>query len=263
MGNNVRQSKREENDLIREHDDFKSNRLMILMVSATALVVALLLMKKNIGNFEPIFILNVLLYVRIALGVIFAASLAFFIVKRRKLSDESGKYISSSVILGVSALLLIVSLVFEYIRTNGAVLFIISAFLLYFLYCFYARDFFWYSVFTVVCAGLMYSCSLATTIGLLKNVIKVSMKGFAFVIPMLVVLALIMLRRSGGIIEFRGKKIRLIRPGYNYYPFFCAAAVSIAGSIIIILFPSLLIYGLIALFAFYLLFAIIYTVKMI
>ncbi len=263
MGNNIRQTKKESNELLRDKEDFKSNRLMMLLVAATLFIVSLLLAKKNIINAEGIIIINALLYIQIAAGILFAAALVFFIIKKIKKHDEEDKYFKSSVLLGIAALILIIALLFKTILINGSVLFVIVAFLLYFLFCFYARDFFFYSVFTVLISIFMYLNSLYVSGGILKEIVKVSLRGISIVIPVLVIIGAFVLYRNGGYISFRNEKILFMKPSYKYYPFFITAVIAIASCILIMLVHTSLIYTLIVLFAFYLLNAIIYTVKMI
>ena len=64
-------------------------------------------------------------------------------------------------------------------------------------------------------------------------------------------------------IQCKGKKIRLMKPGYLYSPFAAIAAVTLLGAVVAILAGSLMSYALIVLATAYIIIAIAYTVKMI
>jgi len=245
-----------------KREDFLSNRIMIVFVTLTVLIVTLLLLRKNNNNFEASLITGPLLGIRIGLGVLFAASVGYFAYKKKSHADESFKYFNSSFLLGCAAVLFVVSLVFPYILTLGTVVVLIAALLLYFLYCFYAGDFFAYSVMTAIGSLFIYASSLGVTAGAVKGIVKFAAKGCAVILPVIVIIALFVLRSSNGDIQLKGKRVKIMRPGYNYYPFFVGAVITFAGSLASLFFAPAMLYAQIVLFVAYIVIAIIYTIKM-
>lgn len=245
-----------------KRDDFLSNRIMLLLIALTVIIVTLLLLRKNNNNFEAGFIIGPLLGFRIGTGVLFAAAAVNFIIKKNAKTDESFKYFNSAFLLGISVVLFVLMLAFPYVLTIGTVIGLIGALLLYFLYCFYQRDFFVYASLTCVGSLLIYFSSLGITAGTLKSIVKVAGKWLAVILPALFIIALLLLKKSDGSVVIGGKTVKLMRPGYNYYPFFVCSAITLAGSALTIIIGAAMIYAQIALFAAFIVIAIIYTIKM-
>lgn len=244
-------------------DDFLVNRLMFLVVAATALIVILLLLRKNNSSFEAQFIGNVLDYIRLGTGLLFAAAVIYFIVKRIQHADESMIFFGSPILLGTASVLFGIAVMFTWLLVIGTVIFIISALILYFIFCFYQRDFFWISITAAAGSLFIYAGTFGVTAGLLKNIFKAAFKYSAVILPLIFIIGMILLRRAGGCVIINGKKVRLMKPEYKYYPFFVILAMTLIGSVSTMLLPAAMIYSVAALLAVYLVIAIVYTVKMI
>lgn len=247
---------------IAERDDFLSNRMMALLITVTTLIVTMLLLKKNNNHFEAQFIIYVLPYVRLGLGLVFVASFIYYIIRRRQKIDDSMKFFGSPILLGSASLLFGISLMFTYLLVIGTVICFIAAILLYFIYCFYQRDFFWFSIITAAGAALLYASSLDPTSVMLKNIVKTAAKVSAIILPVIFIIAILVFKRADGCIMLRSRNIKIMKDEYRYYPFITAAAITLAGSVAARFFLGTMIYSMVLLFAAYLLIAIIYTVKM-
>lgn len=245
-----------------KRDDLLANRMLVLMVAVTFLIVVMLLIKKNNPTFEAVFILHALNWVRIGFGVLFAAALVNYIVKRRNNADESGKLINSSLLLCGASTLLVISLLFTKLLTTGCVAVLLAAAVLYFIFCFYQRDFFWYTVMTYCGALLIYLASLRLGGGTIKTIAKIVGKCAAFVLPVIVMIAVLVIRSRLGSLTIGGKKRRIMRSGYLYYPFIVCPAVTIAGAALSMFIPAAMVYAVVAMFAVFLIIAIVYTIKM-
>lgn len=248
---------------IAERDDFLSNRMMALLITVTALIVTLLLLKKNNNHFEAQFIIYALPFVRLGLGLVLIASFIYYIVRRRQKIDDSMKFFGSPILLGSASLLFGISLMFNYLLVIGTVICLIAAILLYFIYCFYQRDFFWFSIITAAGTILLYACSLDSTSVMLKNIVKTAAKASAIILPVIFIIAILVFKRADGCIMLNGKNVKIMKDEYRYYPFITAAAITLAGSVAARFFLGTMIYSTVLLLAAYLLIAIIYTVKMI
>jgi len=247
---------------IERRDDFLANRMMALLIAVTAVIVMLLLLKKNNIHFEAQFIIYALPFFQIGLGLAFISSLIYHIIRKKRKIDDSKKFFGSSMLLGSAALLSGISLAFTYLLVTGTVICLIAAVMLYFIYCFYQRDFFWFSVITAAGTVFLYTGSLDPTAVPLKNIIKTAAKGSAVLLPLIFIAAILILRRADGHIMLNGKKTKIMRKEYRYYPFITAAVITFAGSAAVLFIPGIMIYSIILLLAAYLLIAIIYTIKM-
>ncbi len=248
---------------ITERDDFLSNRMMVLLITVTALIVTLLLLKKNNNHFEAQFIIYALPFVRLGSGLAFIASLAYYSIRKKQKIDDSMKFFGSPILLASASLLFGISLMFTYLLVTGTVICLIVAILLYFIYCFYQRDFFWFSVITAAGTVLLYAASLNSTTVMLKNIAKTAAKFSAVILPVIFIIAILVFKRADGCIMLRSKKVKIMKDEYRYYPFITAAVITLAGSVAAMLFLGTMIYSIVLLLAAYLLIAIIYTIKMI
>ncbi len=245
-----------------KRDDFLANRMLILMLAVTFAVVAMLLIKKNNPTYEAVFILHALTWVQIGFGVLLCAAIANFVIKRKNGADESGRYIDSGLLLCAAASFFLMSLFYTKLLTTGCVAFLLAAVILYFIYCFYQRDFFWYTVMTYCGAVLIYLASLRLGGGTVKIIAKIVGKCAAFILPAAVIIAVLVIRGRLGTVSIGGKKRRIMHQGYLYYPFIVCSAVTLAGAVTAFLLPAAMIYAVVALFAVFLIIAIIYTIRM-
>lgn len=247
-----------------KRDNYVANKMLIIMLAATLLIVAMLLAKKNNTNFEADFVLGALNWVRLGLGVLFAASAVYFIVQKVRRADEEYRYFNSGFLLGITALLFALSLAFSntYILTTGVVVALIAALVLYFIYSFYPGDLFWYSISSCAGACLIFAASRAIGGSALRQTLKYALRVCSILLPVLLVLFMLYLAKHSGFLTLGGKKYRVMRPGYKYYPFYICAAVTAVGSALVMLFSGALVYSLIVIFGALLVIAVIYTINM-
>ncbi len=245
----------------RRNSDLIFNRMVIVLAAAAAVLCGLLYIKRGaisgISKTEVLFVVNVLPILTIAVGVLFAAALVYFIMKRVKRINESDKLLTSHSLLGMASVLFFVTLFYKSITGVYAIAFIIAAALLYFVYCLYERDFFWCSVVAGAGSFLLLagrSVSMLISVGALA---------LAILLSAAVILLFLMIKKNGGKLTVGGKKRTIMKPGYRYTPILVLAAILLAFAVLTLITTSLVLYCILALLAVYLLFGIIYTVKMI
>ncbi|MDD6799722.1 MAG: hypothetical protein PUE85_04815 [Firmicutes bacterium] len=261
IGDNKNRKKRDE-----KTEELLVNRLMLLFVAAIVAVVALLAIKKN-GMFAMAsFIMNVLPWAILISGLLLAGAAALFIYRRVKHIDDSMKVFSSGVLLFVAAMLFLLFSTYEFVnRTSDgfsvtiAAIIIVTA--LCFIFSFYSRDFFRYSLFTAVGAALLYYSrgSVDFASGASRAVVTV----LAALLAAAVIVFMLVLRSNGGKISLGGKTITVMARNHKYYPFFIGAGSLLCALAFSAICSSLSIYALFAFAAVYLIIAIIYTVRMI
>jgi len=241
---------------------FLANRMLIVMLAATVFIVSALLIRKNDPFFDAYFIVNFLKWVQLGLGILFAAAVAYFVIQKRRGADEQYKYLSSPFLLCVAALLFACALFYNKIGTMGTVIAMIGAIVLYFIYSFYQRDLFYYSLFTCVGALLVTVCSRGVAHFSFRVLVKYGIRVAAVLLPILLIAAMFMLYKKDGVLTFKGKKYRIMKPNYCYYPFHVVSVITLVGSLACMFFPALLMYSLIALFGALLVIAVVYTINM-
>lgn len=248
---------------VRKKEDFQMNRLLAMLVAVTAVIVLMLLFRRNSRDFDLVFITYVLPVLKIvsAAGVI--AAVVNAVLKHKNGADESFRYLSSPVLCGIAAVFALMCFTYEYVLMIGVVVIMIAALILHFLYCFYQRDFFWVSVAALTGGLLLCGSVLDGTAVFSRAVIKSACTVLAILLPLILIVAVLLLKKHNGMIQCKGKKIRLMKPGYLYSPFAAIAAVTLLGAVVAILAGSLMSYALIVLATAYIIIAIAYTVKMI
>lgn len=239
------------------------NRMMIMFGLATAAVVALLLIKRSGGATERIFVLDWLFYLKIASGILLAGAIVYFAVQKKRNVDESLKMFSSITLLILTVILFSICMLYQYFGNMAMVIIVIGALVLSFVYNFYQRDYFYYSVFTVINVMLMYLVRTGLSRMIWKNILIYTSKVLIFVIPVIVVGVLLYAKVKDGAVKFNGKSYMIMKPSYLYLPFYIGAAIAIIAGVVGLFLGSYVIYLIIAQLAVYLLFGIIYTIKMI
>jgi len=259
MSSNEIKKSREE---LQQKNNLIVNRMMAMLVLATMVVVGLLMIHNN-GQIERAIFSKFIIGFQIASGVIFAGALAFFILQRRKNADESGKYLSSTVLLILGTLLFAIFMLYRTFGNTAMVVLVIAVLGLSFVYNFYQKDYFYYSIFTVFAIVCMYFIRTGITSILWRNILFFISTALIFLIPIGIVAVLMLVKSNNGILKISGKSKMIMKPSYLYIPFFVGAGIAVLAGILGLILGSYMIYGIIAQLAAYLLFGIIYTIKMI
>lgn len=249
--------------LLEKKNDALVNRMMIMFVLATIAIVALLLLKKSGSSTVNVFVFRVLPWLQIVSGLIFAGAIAYFVVVRKKGIDESIRNFTSGSFLGVSFVMFSVFMLYKLFGSTKVVILIIAALVLAFVYSFYQRDFLWFSIFTLAQSIMLYAVKSVSSASALKNVLIIICKVLSFAIPVIVAVLFIVVLLNKGNLNAGKHKVCIMKPSYMYSPFFVGAGIGLVGTILGILVNGIAIYSILALLAVYLVFAIIYTVKMI
>lgn len=233
----------------RKAEDIKLYRLMVEFVLAVILVLGVI----SLANTNQIYVaLNVMPVFCVVTCVLFAASAIYFILVKRKGTNESEKIITSAGIFGNAAVLFFASAhYYLFCDIEQLALSIVIVSLLYFVYSIYGASFFRYSFSTA--AGF-----LALSVAMIDNNAVISfasllMKGaylLAIIIPVVsIVLAII------------GKAKHKVSTNMTV-SVVISSLIILAGAALYILNPAAVIYTIFALLAYYLVTTVVYTVKM-
>lgn len=237
-----------------------SNAITYRMTIVFALLVVgiLALIRVTQSASSEMWLLGALPVFRIVTGALFLAAVVFRIVTRTKKTDESKRILSSAFLCGIAGTLFVAAMTYYPLGASRIIAWFLAAALLFFVYEIYAVDFFLFSVVTVVGAiaasligspafrGHETAVTVAAVVGVLIAIATVS-----YVAGNL---------EKNGIAPFVGRKI--IAPAgmkaLNAYIGCGAALLAVLG---VICFGHAL-WFIAALAVIYLIFGIIYTVKL-
>lgn len=246
-----------------EQEELIVTRLMGLFIAATLLIVGLLLYKKNetiafVTKFN-----DVLPYIWIGLGLLTAAAAAYYIFLRVKRVDDSAKPFSSTILLAAAAYLFLMSLLFRSFTINTHIIFVIVTTAFCFIYAFYPRYFFFYSLAAAI-GGMGIYCAKYGALNLLsvKMVIVALLRVSSFVLPFAAA-ALFFIARKGAAGNSKGKRFPVLGDGYDRLSIIIGAALLLVSTVFVTIFPQFVFYTLVVYFGAYLISAIVCTVKMI
>lgn len=232
-----------------KQEDIKLYRLMIEFVLAIILVSAVIASGK--GN--EIFIIGTVLPVfNIVSAVLFAASAIYFVLVKRRGINETEKIVTSAGIFGNAAVLFLSGAhYYLFMDAKQLSLSLVIVTLLYFVYSIYEKRFFDFSLFAAMgFLALSHSTLALGSIGTLATLlVRVSLV-LAFAIPLFTIVRAI---------------VRLAKGKLTAKYFICvilAALVTVAGAVLVLVYPSAVIYAVFALLAVYLATTVVYTVKM-
>ncbi len=245
-----------------KNDDRMVNRMMAVFAMALVLIVALLLLKKQGSSVETRFVLHVLPYIKAVTGLLFAGMVAFFLINRGRHTDESGWFFNTTHFVIFSFILFLSALLYSYIGNKGVVLGIVALLVSAFVYCFYQRDFFLYTLFTILGAFGLYAIRSGYSASVLKYVFVIILEVVAFVLPVVTVIVMLIAQKNDGCITLFGKKITLMKPKSLYPVFYIGAAVLLIAAVLSFFINAIALYTLLAFLALYLVIAIVYTVRM-
>ena len=245
-----------------KNDDLMVNRMMAIFAAALVYIVALLLLKKNGTSVETKFVLNVLPVLKAVTGLLSAAMVAFFLINRKRRVDESEWFFTTTHFVIFSFVLFLSAMLYGYIGNKGVVLGVVALLVAAFVYCFYQRDFFLYTLFTIVGALGLYAIRSGYSASIVKYIFIIILKVAAFVLPIVTVIVVRIAQKNDGCIKLFGKKHLLFKPRSLYPVFYIGAAVLLAAAVLSFFINAIALYTLIAFLALYLVIAIVYTVRM-
>ena len=249
----------EEKKIIALKNEVVINRLMLVFALAITVITALVVIHSNNSAHAQTMLREDMPLFIILFGILTALAAAFAIVRIIKKVDESIKALNSKHLLGISVLLLLGAIAL-WLRTDTVtpvlIALSISATFLYFINYLYQREYMLLaSVATMGAFGVYYAAN-PSTIGFIARI-------FMAVLPIVVLLLMLIARRSDGFIG----KLQIFKEKRGYLPlvFLCALllAVSIALIAAPIVFSGFSVYLIITVIAYALAFGIVYTVKMI
>ena len=265
MSTNANLNEKKDRAARQAREDLTANRMFAAMGVAFVVLLVLAICRMQSVRIQAAvasFIVEGLFWVRLALGLLSAAAIAVCIVRAKKGTDESGRVFTFTMLAGVIVLFFVASLLFPTVFYTGLMVYFGAAFLLYAIYCIYHNGFFVFSLLMAVGALLIYAASLPSGANRLYDVIKIVSKILAIALPIAVGAVTLVLMRKKGTVNCGGKKVKLLSRD-DYLPLLVAAAALLLGAVLILFFGGLLRPILMLLLAIFLVFTIMYTVKLV
>lgn len=242
-----------------EHDENAIvNRMMAVFVAAVCAVV-ILLMIGNGGAIERTFVINVLPVMKIISLVLLAGTFVWYIIDRKS-EHEHIRSFSPGVFVIAAATLTAVMWLYTQLGVIFTVGIIIAVSVSAFVYYFYQRDFFWFTILTIIGAISLVISRQSLNVWIVKSVILIAVRAIC-VISSLGFMAVILILSKKGRMKLFGRELTM-QNGTQRLPFIIAPVIITAGTAAAFFAASVATYAAFALLALYLVYAIIYTVKM-
>jgi len=245
-----------------QSNDTMVNRMMALFCAAVVYVVALLLLKKN-SVFEVKFVVNALPIVRLVTGLLFAGTVAFFLTNKKRNVDETAWFVTTKHMVVLSFVLFASSMLYTYVGNSGIVVGVIALLIAVFVYCFYQREFFVYTLFAMAAALGLYGVKGGYSASQVKLVMSVVLTVLAFAAPIILFIVMSKIKKNNGKLKIGKANVEIMKKDSSYLPFWIGAIYVLAAAAVGLIFNQIALYTIIAFLFLYLVFAIVYTVKMI
>ncbi len=232
-----------------KHDDVKLYRLIIQFILAIVLISAVV----SAGRGNEIFIIGTVLPVlNIVTAFIFAAAAINFVVVKRRGIDESEKIVTSAGLFGNAAVLFLSGAHYYLFMDAKQLSFsLVIIALLYFVYSIYDTRFFDFSLFAAIGFLALSHSTLSTGIvGTLAKLLINASLVLAFAVPVFTIIRAIV-RKAKGKLTSKCLVCTVL-----------FALITVVGAVLVLVYPSAVIYTFFALLIVYLATTVVYTVKM-
>ena len=193
-------------------------------------------------------------------AIVFAAlcvpAVIFYAVCRKKGVNERNRVFSSGYLLALVLWLTSIFALYVPLSSKAAMAYIIITAALYYIYYIFKREFFVFSLYASLGAALLLSINSA---GKVEHIISAVL---AFVISAVVVFVVGADKKKPFELKLGKKTVEITDGSFKVYPFAGLAAIIVLGSVLSFFLANAAFYSLVVLFAAYLVFTIVNTVKM-
>ncbi len=193
-------------------------------------------------------------------AIVFAAlcvpAVVFYAVCRTKGVNERNRVFSSGYLLALALWLTSIFALYGPLSSKAAMAYIIITAALYYIYYIFNHEFFVFSLYASLGAALLLSINSA---GKIEHIISAVI---ALAISVAVVLAVVGDKKKPFEIKLGKNSVKITDGTFKFYPFAVLAAIIVLGSVLSFFLANAAFYSLVVLFAAYLVFTIVNTVKM-
>ena len=193
-------------------------------------------------------------------AVIFAAlcvpAIIFYAVCRKKGVNERNRVFSSGYLLGLLVWITSVFALYVPLSSRVAMAYIIITAALYYIYYIFKFEFFVFSLYASLGAALLLSINSA---GKIEHIISAVL---AVLLSVIMVCAVVADKKKPFEIKLGKKSVKITDGSFTVFPFVVLALIMVLGSVLSFFLANAAFYSLVVLFAAYLVFTIVNTVKM-
>lgn len=236
-----------------------------VMILVNVISVYVLWAVKQTGSRQLAFVQNalpILTWVFAALTLLSFGAILYFGFRDKQ---SPFKVISLEYIFGLSLVAFFICLLYKQMDSTYLILASILVSIPYYIYYFFKRTFYIYSVYSVV-AIVLSRCFRATEIarlGSFGEFLEVFSVILGVLIPLAVIVSAIVSAKNEGTMVILGHSVKLYGGRRDYVAFILLSAVLLVEAILSLVLPAAYPYFFFPLAAMFLLFAIIYAIKMI
>lgn len=249
---NEKTIKKEEN---RKKSDAAANKLYIMFFAALAAGFGVFRLGNSMAQLT--FMEKIKPFCLIGTGVLLILAIIYKFICHRQGKDERFKTFGSSFLLLLAASLFAVVALFGEILWRDLLILIVIGTVLFFIYNIYEREFFWYSLYTAL-GYVIFDLKFGAAFSIPKVIVTVAAVLFALA----VILATASARSRRGRLVLFGKTVGNVSEK-GAYSFYATSALIIAGMILALFITGISPYSIAVLFISYMIFAVIYTLRMI
>ncbi|MBO5109763.1 MAG: hypothetical protein J6D21_03505 [Clostridia bacterium] len=245
-------------------EDIAVYRVTIMILVNVISVYALWFVQQN-GSRQFAFVQNVvpvLIWVFAALTLLAFGAIMFFGLRDK---ESPFKVVSLEYIFGVSLVAFLVSLLYRQMNPTHLILATILVSIPYYIYYFFKRTFFLYSVYSVF-AIILSRCFLVTQfarLGSFGPFLEILSVILGILVPLAVIISVLASAKKDGVLVLLGRPVKLYNGRRDYIAFTLLSAVLLVEAVLSLVLPAAFPFFFYPLAAMFLLFAIIYAIKMI
>lgn len=203
------------------------------------------------------FVLEIAPKITLVASILLIPTIVFFVARKVKGTDESLKIFASGYLLLMNLWVVSVFGLYNQMSTKKLFAYIVVTAALYFIYYLYSRDFFAFSLYNAIYAVLLmfiYSASFAEHVILAVLAVLASVG--------VVAMALASKKKPITLTVGKRTKIKITSGPVDVYPLCISAGIVLAGVILSFFVAGSAFYSIIALFAYYLIFTVVKTIRM-
>ena len=245
-------------------EDIAVYRIFAMILVNVASVYTLWLVQQSSSR-QLAFVKNalpVLLWAFAALTLVAFGAILFFGFKGK---ESPFKVISLEYIFAVSLVAFFVCLLYKQMDPKYLILASILVSIPYYIYYFFKRSFFLYSVYSVfaIILSRLFLVTEFAKLGDFGTLLEIVSIILGVLVPLAVILSVIISAKKGGTLVILGRPVALYSGKRDYVAFILLSVVLLAEAVLSLVLPALFPYFILPLVAMFLFFAIIYAIKII
>ncbi len=243
------------NDIKIKRTEVLYYRMLIVLVALITVVFSVTYLTSDVDGANK-FKLETAPLVATVLAVLCVPAVVYYVVSRIKCRDERCSVLSSGYILTLVLWLTSVFALYGKLTDEKRIAYVIVTAALYFVYYLFNREFFIFSLYSAIGAALLVFLNSST------RIMHFVYSALLVLLCALVVTLVLADRKKPVSLKIGKSKLKITDGKFKAYPFCIAAGIMLAGMILSFFSTTAAFYSIVALFACYLVFTVVNTVRM-